>query len=137
MRILIVDDHAGVRRLVRSVIADLATQIDECSNSADALMLFANHRPDWVLMDINMPGGDGLETTRVITAFWPRMRICIVTGYDLAELREAAFRAGACGYVLKEDLLSLRTILRGSAEAPARERESPGGDPERRQGGSS
>ena len=59
-----------------------------------------------------MPGGDGLDATRIITAYWPRMRICIVTSHDDAELRAAALRAGARAYVLKDDLLALRTVLR-------------------------
>ena len=112
MTVLIVDDNAAVRRVIRHVIADLASEIHECANGAEGLFLFGSHRPDWVLMDIQMPGGDGLDATRIITAYWPRMRICVVTSHDDAELREAAFRAGARGYVLKDDLLALRTILR-------------------------
>jgi len=112
MTVLIVDDNADVRRVIRHVIADLASEIHECANGAEGLFLFGSHRPDWVLMDIQMPGGDGLDATRIITAYWPRMRICVVTSHDGAELRAAALRAGARGFVLKDDLLAPRTILR-------------------------
>jgi CheY-like chemotaxis protein len=110
--VLIVDDNPDVRRVIRHVIGDLASEIHECANGAEGLFLFGSHRPDWVLMDIEMPGGDGLDVTRIITAYWPRMRICVVSSHDDAELREAAFRAGAREYVVKDDLLALRTILR-------------------------
>ena len=112
MNVLIVDDNADVRRVIRHVIADVASEIHECASGAEGLFLFGAHRPDWVLMDIQMPGGDGLDITRHITAYWPRMRICIVTSHDDAELRAAAMRAGAREYVVKDDLLALRTILR-------------------------
>ena len=64
MTVLIVDDNADVRRVIRRVIADLASEIHECANGAEGLFLFGSHRPDWVLMDIQMPGGDGLDVTR-------------------------------------------------------------------------
>jgi CheY-like chemotaxis protein len=116
MTILIVDDNAEVRRVIRSVVADLAHDIRESTSCVEALEAFGWHRPDWVLMDIKMNGLDGLICTRVITAGWPQTRICIVTNYDDPELRAAATRAGACAYVVKENLIPLRTILGGSAE---------------------
>ena len=59
-----------------------------------------------------MPGGDGLDATRIITAYWPRMRICIVTSHDDAELARRRCGQVRAVYVLKDDLLALRTILR-------------------------
>jgi DNA-binding NarL/FixJ family response regulator len=124
MTVLIVDDHAQVRQIIRSVIADLAIDVRECATSEEALIACADQRPDWVLMDIQLPGLDGLAAARVIVATWPLVRVCIVTNYDDLALRAAASTAGASAYVVKDNLLVLREILRGatggSAAAAAR-----------------
>ena len=65
-------------------------------------------------MDIRMKEVDGLTATQQITTVWPDARVVIVTSYNDASLREAARQASACGYVLKEDLLELRSILAGT-----------------------
>jgi len=96
MTVLIVDDHAQVRRIIRSVIADLAMEIRETGTAEEALTLCADSPPDWVLMDIQLPGLDGLAAARVIIATWPAVRVCIVTNYDdlarsMSELRPAAW----------------------------------------------
>lgn len=111
MVILVVDDHAEMRRTIRSVVADLAWMVYECAGGAEALDACRAYRPDWVLMDIRMEGMDGLAATRAIARACPGVRVCIVTSYDDRRLREEAARAGACGYVLKDQLLTLRTIL--------------------------
>ena len=66
---------------------------------------------DRVLMDLHMPGVDGLEATRRLCAAFPDAQVIIVTQYGDSHLREAATQAGACGYVLKENLLELRRLL--------------------------
>ena len=114
MTVLIVDDHAQVRRIIRSVIADLAMEIRETGTAEEALTLCADSPPDWVLMDIQLPGLDGLAAARVIIATWPAVRVCIVTNYDDLALRATASDAGAAAYVVKENLLVLREILAGS-----------------------
>ena len=114
MTVLIVDDHAQVRRIIRSVIADLAMEIRETGTADEALTLCADSPPDWVLMDIQLPGRDGLAAARVIIATWPAVRVCIVTNYDDLALRATASDAGAAAYVVKENLLVLREILAGS-----------------------
>ena len=111
MIVLIVEDNAKMRRMLKSLVADLASAVYECSDGAEALAAYAVHRPDWVLMDIAMKGLDGISATRAIKAAWPEARIIIVTSYDEAELRAAAQEAGACGYVLKENLLELRELM--------------------------
>jgi DNA-binding NarL/FixJ family response regulator len=115
MTVLIVDDHALVRQVIRSVIVDLATEIRECASAEEALAACTDRPPDWVLMDIKLPGMDGLRAARTIAATWPAVRVCIVTNYDDLALRVEASGAGASAYVVKENLLVLRDILRGAA----------------------
>jgi CheY-like chemotaxis protein len=100
-----------MRRTIRSFIEDLADVVWECSDGADALALYTEHRPDWVLMDIKMSGVDGLAATRQIKAAFPDARIVMVTSYDEQSFRDEARLAGASGYVLKENLGDLARLL--------------------------
>jgi CheY-like chemotaxis protein len=111
MRLLIVDDNPGIHRVIKSVVSDLADEIFDCTEGSKALAAYLGHQPDFVLMDFAMAEVDGITATRVITQADPAARIIIVTNYDGADLREAARLAGACGYVLKEDLFVLRRLL--------------------------
>lgn len=111
MKVLIVEDNAPMRRMIRRLVADLADEISECGDGAQAYALYAAQRPDWVLMDIEMAGVNGITATRQIRADYPDANIVIVTNHDDELLREEARRAGACDYVLKEDLLELRRLL--------------------------
>jgi DNA-binding NarL/FixJ family response regulator len=106
IRILIVDDHPFLREGVRAVIA---TQPDllvlaEAENGAEAVDQYRAHRPDIVLMDLQMPGMSGVEAIIAIKAEWPEARIVVLTTYsgDAQALR--ALRAGASGYILKSSL---------------------------------
>ncbi len=111
MTLLIVDDNQDVRRMIRSLIEDLMTEVHECEDGAQAVAAYDQHRPDWVLMDIEMREMDGIAATRHIVAAFPEAKVCIVTNYDDTRLREASRRAGACEYVVKENLLRLRELL--------------------------
>jgi CheY-like chemotaxis protein len=111
LRVLIVEDDRALRELIKRMIRDLVESFSECSDGSEALNAYAAHRPDWVLMDIRMKEVDGLTATQQITTAWPGARVVIVTSYNDASLREAALQAGACQYVLKENLLELRSIL--------------------------
>jgi CheY-like chemotaxis protein len=111
MILLIVDDNQQMRRLIRSVVGDMAEDITECCDGSLALAAYAESMPDWVLMDIRMPNVDGITATRQLKASYPQAHVCIVTDYEDRELREAARDAGAEGYVVKEDLLRLRQVL--------------------------
>jgi len=111
LKVLIVDDNASVRRLMRRVLPALVSEIYECANGADALIAYEAQRPDIVLMDICMDEMDGIQATERIKAADQGARILIVTDYDDEELRRATMRAGACGYVLKYNLLALVQLL--------------------------
>ena len=119
MKILIVDDNPQIRLLIARVIGDLAETIFECGDGAEALFAYHNHRPDWVLMDIEMRDINGIAATRQIIDSFPEARVVIVTNHDYPELRAAARAAGACEYVLKDDLLQVREILSGQSSREA------------------
>jgi two-component system, chemotaxis family, chemotaxis protein CheY len=111
MKLLIVEDNLAMRRLIRSLLADLADSIRECGDGSQAQASYAEHQPDWVLMDLMMPQMDGLTATREILASDPAARVVIVTDHESRALRAAARSAGACGYVLKDNLQDLRKLF--------------------------
>jgi len=111
MKLLIVEDNASTRRLIKMIVAGVATKIYECADGAEALDAYRAHRPDFVLMDLAMERMDGIAATRQIRAADPAARIIIVTQYDQADLREEAEGAGASGYVHKENLLEVVRLL--------------------------
>jgi CheY-like chemotaxis protein len=115
MKILIVDDNAGIRRVLRRSLADMASEIQECADGCDALSSYQAFQPDVVLMDVRMTKMDGLTATRQIRSSYPTARIILVTDYDDDDLRAAASKAGACNYVLKEELANLSEIVAACA----------------------
>ena len=118
-KILIVDDDARMRQIVKQVVTGLAGKVYEAGDGGEAIALCAEERPDWVLMDVRMKPIDGLRAATVIKARFPETRIAIVSQYDDAELRAEAARAGACAYLLKENVLELPRILAaGSKRRP-------------------
>ncbi len=112
MKILIVDDNASFRALLRQVLAGLTAEIDECASGEDALVAYARGRPDIVLMDLRMEGMDGFSATRAILSQYHNARVLILTSFDDEALRNAAHAAGAWGYALKDDLQGLTRLLR-------------------------
>src|SRR5436305_4860336 len=79
MKLLIVEDNAGMRRLIKSVVQDLVDKVMECEDGAGAFQAYIDFLPDWVLMDIKMPKMDGLTATLTIKNAFPDANICIVT----------------------------------------------------------
>lgn len=103
IRVLIVDDHASFRAGLRALLETASDfeVVGDASSGADAVVLAARLQPDVILMDITMPGGDGIEATRRILDASPHVAIVILTMDGGDEPVVAALRAGARGYVLK------------------------------------
>ena len=111
MNILIVDDNRQMRELIGEAVKHKCEQIYECSDGREAFALYSKFRPDWVLMDWQMPDTDGLTATREIIAEYPAANICLVTNFDDDFLRLEALEAGAKCFVLKRNLSELPIAL--------------------------
>ncbi len=104
IRILIVDDHPVVRAGLRGMLAgepDFAV-VAEASDGVEALIRARDLRPDVVLMDLRMPGSDGVAATAVIAAELPGVHVLVLTTYDSDTDILRAVEAGATGYLLKD-----------------------------------
>ncbi|MEM9794546.1 MAG: response regulator transcription factor [Pseudomonadota bacterium] len=104
IRILIADDHPLVVEGVRGVLEtyDTLTVVGTASNGEEALAAFVRDTPDVVLMDLNMPGMNGLAATEILLERHPGARILILSMHDTPEYISTALRHGARGYVLKD-----------------------------------
>lgn len=109
--LLIVEDNPAMRRLIKSIVADLALRVHECADGIEALEAYEKIHPEWVLMDVEMRKKDGFTATREIIEAHPEAKIVIVTKYAAEGMRDAAKKAGACEYVLKENLMEIRAII--------------------------
>lgn len=104
LRILIVDDHEVVRLGLRTLLSNQANfvVVDEAASAREAVEKALQHRPDVVVMDIRMPGGNGIEACREIKAQLPHTAVLMLTSYAEDEMLFDAISAGAAGYVLKQ-----------------------------------
>jgi DNA-binding NarL/FixJ family response regulator len=111
MKVLVVEENSAVRGLIRQLVASPGTWIQECVDGRGAIVAYAASRPDVVIMDIGRKNLDGIAACRQIKAMDPAARIVLVSDYDDAAIRESAQLAGACGYVLKDNLLEVAGLL--------------------------
>ena len=119
---LLADDQPLLRRGFRMILEaeDGVTVAGEAGDGAEAVELAHRIHPDVVLMDIRMPGTDGIEATRRITAAEPGVRVLVLTTFDLDEYAFGALQAGASGFLLKdvrpaELVAAIRTVAAGDA----------------------
>ena len=105
VRVLIVDDQAPFRRAAQAVVAATPAfeAVAEAESGEDAVALATTLSPALVLMDINMPGMDGIEASRRITAGQPGTVVVLLSTYQADDLPEQAASCGAVGYIHKED----------------------------------
>jgi DNA-binding NarL/FixJ family response regulator len=121
LTVLAVDDQTVFRDTARSLIAATPglEQVGEASSGEEALALAAELRPDLVLVDVRMPGMDGIETARRLTEADPSTAVVLISLEEVPNLSEAVGRAGATGYIRKQDL-STRTLIQLLDRCPRR-----------------
>jgi len=120
IRILIADDHAIVRKGIRALLAakrDMQV-VGEAKDGSEAVAQAKTLRPDVVLMDLMMPGKDGIQATREICAELPGTRVLVLTSFTADEQVFPAIKAGALGYLLKDSgpqelVQAIRQVTRG------------------------
>ena len=103
-RALLVEDSIGFRTMLHTMLHEHFPGIEilEAGSSDEALAATTSYRPDLVLMDIKLPGENGLELTRKIKGSDEAIKVIILTSYDLPEYREAAMNNGASDFLCKE-----------------------------------
>jgi DNA-binding NarL/FixJ family response regulator len=122
IRVLLADDHDVVRRGLTALLegAEDISVVGAAADGAEAVALSSEHLPDVVLMDLSMPGVDGVEATRRLTAERPDSRVVILTSFSDRDRILDALDAGAVGYLLKdaepdELLRGVRAAARGES----------------------
>ena len=122
MKVLICDDQAITREGLSMLLAldrDVTVVAQAC-DGAEGVKLAALHQPDLVLMDLKMPGMNGIEATRQIRSRFPAIRVLVLTTYDDDQWVIDAVRAGAAGYLLKDTTRDeLLKAVRGTVEGKA------------------
>jgi DNA-binding NarL/FixJ family response regulator len=104
MKVLIVDDHTLVRRGIGHVVHECFPDADviEAADAEEAVELLKKEQADVALLDVRMPGRDGLELLREIKATWPKVAVIMLTSYDGSQFVKSALSEGADGYMLKD-----------------------------------
>src|SRR6185312_7188711 len=131
--ILVVDDDQAVARAFEHFLKFEGHTCRLASNAADALKLLRERRPNLVMMDVRMPGMDGLHALQQVRSAFPDVYVVIMTAYGTSQTSIDAIRAGAFDYLTKPlDLDELREVIRKALEAQKvrLEASGPGGDEE-------
>jgi NarL family two-component system response regulator YdfI len=119
IRIVVADDHLVVREGLRFMLEEADegfALVGDAGDGASALDAVGKVQPDVVLMDLRMPGMDGLEAIKRIRAAWPHIAVLILTTYNEDDLMIRGLQAGACGYLLKDtDRATLFRAIRAAA----------------------
>ena len=121
-RVLIVDDHAFIRRGVQAILQSFPEWelCGEADSGAEAVSLVNELNPDVVLMDVTMPGMNGIDATRIIRKSHSGVKIVLLTLHESSEILRSGFRAGASGYLLKADaeeelMKAMRIVVGGGS----------------------
>ena len=107
IRVLVVDDNAGFRRRLEEFLSaepDIEV-VGEAADAQEAMRRVRELKPNVVLMDVRMPGTNGLDATRELKDEMPEVKVIMLSRFDVEEYREAARARGASGYVVKRDLI--------------------------------
>lgn len=111
VRLMIVDDHASTREVIRKFLTMPGVTFQECASGEEAVVCAREFKPNWVTMDIQLPGLNGFESTAAIKQAHPETRVLIVSAYNERHFHEMARSCGATGFIVKENILALRLML--------------------------
>ncbi len=114
MKLLIVEENPGLRRLLQALLGGKGDDICECAEGTEALGVCVLEQPDWVVLDLDLARADGLKLTREICSACPQSRVLLVAGEDDARLRDRAAQAGATHFITKDQLVELPLLLSAS-----------------------
>jgi len=128
VKVMVVDDHPVMRQGLRQLInhePDLEVCAEACSGS-EALEAFGKQHIDLAVVDISMPGTTGIQLTEKIKSQYPEVRVLILSMHDEPTFCQRAFRAGARGYVAKEEppeniITAIRRVMSGKIHIPQKE----------------
>ena len=107
MRIMIVDDHGGMREMLSGLLNVSSVKCCECPDGAQAVETFGEFRPDWVIMDAAMKGLNGFAATKNLLRAFPEAKVVLMSEDNSPRLSRAARACGASGFVTKDQLLEL------------------------------
>ena len=128
--VLIVDDEEVVRRSHLRSLASAGCRAEAAENGAQALQVMEQHPFDVILLDLRMPGLDGMEVLRTLKARWPDSEVVIITGYPTLESAKEAVRLGAQNYLVKP--VGPDDVIRAANDAVMHKRWTIRSDPEER-----
>jgi CheY-like chemotaxis protein len=111
LRLLVIEHQSGLRQVLRRWLEGLDCVICECLSPSEALRFSAELSPDWVVVDAQCKPVNGLVALRELKPRLTNARFVLVSDVADEDLQKAALQAGACAYLLKEDLGSLRDLL--------------------------
>lgn len=123
MKLLLVEDNIRIRNVMKNIYSSHFEEVIECCDGAEAVLAFNDSRPDWVVMDINLPTGkagmkemDGIEATEKIISSYPEAKVIIVSQYNDETTIAAAKNAGAVEFVSKENLSKVIEVIKGESK---------------------
>lgn len=111
MKVLIVEENPGLRRLMHALMDGERNEISVCIEGTEALSLCALEQPDWVVLDLNLARADGLSLTRQICNACPQTSVLLMADEDSARLRDRARQAGAAHFITKDKLIEIPMLL--------------------------
>jgi two-component system response regulator (stage 0 sporulation protein F) len=110
--ILAIDDQPGIRRLLEEIFKGTDYKIIPVAGGRDALKYLQQQKPELVLLDVKMPGLDGIEVLRELTALYPGLPVIMMTAYGELQVIDEAIDLGARGYITKPfDIMELRRLV--------------------------
>jgi two-component system response regulator DegU len=111
MKLLLVDDNDRIRKVMRNIYSPLFDEVIECKDGTEAVSIFKQELPDWVVMDIKMKMMDGIEAAAKIISIYPDAKIIVVSQFKDSITIDSAMKAGAIEFVSKENLTKVIEVI--------------------------